>query len=184
MPSSKVKNWHRKDRRTQDTFQITSRNRHSLTLLPQIWLLAQYGHILQIFPPFFSIPMYSSYNWVVVHVARKLTAFPLTVCSAHHLRTLTATAMATSSMSYCSLPPPPGCCQSQLFTYNCATLHFGRNSIFLCCSIRARCLFPPLPRIDFSWTLCIHLLLTAQKKRGWWWKKVWTSISETQIHSA
>lgn len=76
-------------------------------------------------------------------------------------------------------------------TYNCTAWHFRRNPIFLCCPIGSRYLFPPLPCVDFGWTLCIHLLLTGHTKwkrifSHWGWKKSVTSISEmlTQIYSA
>lgn len=76
-------------------------------------------------------------------------------------------------------------------TYNCTAWHFRRNPIFLCCPIGSRYLFPPLPCVDFGWTLCIHLLLTGHTKwkrifSHWGRKKSVTSISEmlTQIYSA
>lgn len=83
-------------------------------------------------------------------------------------------------------------CNIEISTYNCTAWNFWRNSIFLCCPIGSRCLFPPLPCVDFGWILCIHiikLVIESEKKifSHWGGKKSVTSISEmllTQIYLA
>lgn len=85
--------------------------------------------------------------------------------------------MLISSVLYHFLPSPCKVKSSKrnlFLTYNCTAWHFWRNSIFFCCPIGSRCLFPPLPCVDFGWILCIHLLLAGHRK----WKEFFSHWGE------